>query len=108
MKQNTKLLIQSISCHILIKIYSKAFEMFPQPIILGTIAVFGQTLMQSLIWTIAEICELLFTRFNVAHPKGFGAHSMSVSDIIVIFRGEESRVYYCDPVGFKKINYFSI
>ena len=50
------------------------------------------------------ICEALFTKFNIAHPKGYGAHSLSVSDVVIIFRGDESYIYFCDSIGFKKVD----
>ena len=84
----------------------RSFEDVPQPINIGDYCCVWANDDVEFDMDDRDICEELFTRFNVAHPKGFGAHSMSVSDIIVIFRGEESRLYYCDPVGFKKINYF--
>ena len=54
-------------------------------------------------------CEDLFMKFNCEHPKGFGGHSMSVSDIVMLHDDEgEGRTdyYYCDSVGFKKVEVF--
>ena len=51
----------------------------------------------------AEICEKLFEKFNVAHPQNFAGHSMSVSDVVMIQDGKARSYYYCDSVGFKKI-----
>lgn len=48
-------------------------------------------------------CEDLYYVFNCKHPKGFGGHSMSVSDIVEIHRGDEVKRYYCDSFGFKEI-----
>lgn len=50
-------------------------------------------------------CENLFTMFNIHHPIGFAAHSLSTSDILM-FVDESGRSfhYYCDWVGFRKLN----
>lgn len=52
-----------------------------------------------------DVCEDLFRTFNIEHPKGFGGHSMSVSDIVMIADTEskERVCYYCDSFGFKKL-----
>lgn len=55
----------------------------------------------------SSFCEDLFMKFNCEHPKGFGGHSMSVSDIVMIHDDEgEGRTdyYYCDSIGFKEID----
>lgn len=45
--------------------------------------------------------EDMFARFNtVGHPEYIG-HSMSVSDVLV----NENGAYYCDSIGFKKIEF---
>lgn len=49
-------------------------------------------------------CEELFRKFNIDHPKGFGGHSMSISDIVAIHEDDNVRYYYCDSFGFKKIS----
>ena len=51
-----------------------------------------------------EICEKLFEKFNIAHPQNFAGHSMSVSDIVMFRDGNVNTFYYCDSIGFKKIN----
>jgi hypothetical protein len=51
-----------------------------------------------------EICEKLFQKFNIDHPKNFAGHSMSVSDIVMFRDGNVNTFYYCDSIGFKKIN----
>lgn len=50
------------------------------------------------------ICEDLFTKFNVGRPKEFGGHSMSVSDIVVIYRDDVPKTYYCQPAGFDLVD----
>lgn len=46
-----------------------------------------------------ELLEALFTKFNVARPKDFMGHSMSVSDVIKL----DDKYYYCDITGWKDI-----
>lgn len=53
-----------------------------------------------------EICEDLYYRFNCDHPKGFGGHSMSVSDVIELNNESGRRVYFCDAFGFKRLDNF--
>ena len=45
------------------------------------------------------ILEDLFKIFNIARPKDFKGHSLSVSDVIEINENK----YYCDSFGFKKL-----
>lgn len=48
------------------------------------------------------MCEKLYEKFNLHLPKGFGGHSMSVSDIIEFMDYENNRLlfYFCDSSGF--------
>lgn len=50
-----------------------------------------------------ELLENLFEKFNLYHPEGYRAHSMSVSDVVRINDGNEIRYYYCDSIGWKDI-----
>lgn len=49
-----------------------------------------------------QILEKIFHVFNVSHPTGFIGHSLSVGDIVEI----GSNFYYCDPIGFLKLEDF--
>jgi len=51
-----------------------------------------------------ELCEKLFEKFNINHPVGFAAHSMSTSDIVMIKDGADMKFYYCDAIGFILLN----
>ncbi|MCR4888910.1 MAG: DUF3846 domain-containing protein [Ruminococcus sp.] len=42
---------------------------------------------------------------NMAHPAGYYGHSLSVSDIVEICDGTDKGFYYCEPVGFQKIDF---
>lgn len=45
------------------------------------------------------ILDLLFTTFNVAHPKNYHGRSMSVSDVVEL----DGVKYFCDSFGWVKI-----
>lgn len=45
------------------------------------------------------ILEDLYKIFNIARPKDFKGHSLSVSDVIEINENK----YYCDSFGFVKL-----
>ena len=53
--------------------------------------------------TYAEICEILFYRFNECRPKDFTGHSLSMSDLIEIITEHSRNFYYCDWVGWTRI-----
>lgn len=48
----------------------------------------------------------LLDAFNVAIPKDFYGHSMSVSDVICLQKGAIQEYFYVDSVGFVKLNMF--
>lgn len=50
-----------------------------------------------------ELLENLFEKFNLYHPEGYKARSMSVSDVVRINDGNEIKYYYCDSIGWKDI-----
>lgn len=50
-----------------------------------------------------ELLENLFEKFNLYHPEGYRAHSLSVSDVVRINDGNEIKYYYCDSIGWKDI-----
>lgn len=54
-----------------------------------------------------ETLENVFAKFNDSEVLGFSGHSMSVSDVVEILDGEKKGTYFCNPVGFKKINFDS-
>lgn len=52
--------------------------------------------------------ESVFTKFNEDRPPEFTGHSLSVSDVVEICEGNESEevgFYFCDSIGFKKIEF---
>lgn len=49
--------------------------------------------------------EGVFTLCNTSFPAGYYGHSLSVSDVVEICDGADKGFYYCDPVGFQKIDF---
>ena len=50
-----------------------------------------------------EICETIFTIFNLRRPEDFKGHSLSMSDVIELTRNGSTKFYYCDMCGFSKL-----
>ena len=51
--------------------------------------------------------EDIFQKFNIDHPNGYSGRSLSVSDIVEIVEAEdvEKGFYYCDSIGFSKVDF---
>lgn len=49
--------------------------------------------------------EDVFALCNLNHPPGYYGHSLSVSDVVEICEGENKGFYYCDTIGFKKVDF---
>lgn len=49
--------------------------------------------------------EGIFALCNTANPPGYYRHSMSVSDVVEICAGKNKGFYYCDSIGFNKIDF---
>lgn len=49
--------------------------------------------------------EGVFAMCNHDFPRGYYGHSMSVSDVVEVCSGDEKGFYYCDSVGFQKIDF---
>lgn len=52
--------------------------------------------------------ETLYSMFNDLPPADFKAHSMSVSDVVVMNRNHELRAYYVDQFGFIELPGFAL
>ena len=48
-----------------------------------------------------EMLERLYVIFNTAHPADYRGRSLSVSDLVAL---EETGTYFCDSIGWKRIN----
>ena len=53
----------------------------------------------------AHSLEEIFYIFNMVHPKGYQGRSLSVSDVVELVSETESAFFFCDTVGFKKIDF---
>lgn len=51
--------------------------------------------------------EEVYTMFNLNHPYGYRARSLSVSDVVEVERSERVKpgFYFCDSVGFKTVDF---
>lgn len=54
-------------------------------------------------WIPTITLDDIFERFNINRPNDFHGHSLSVSDVIVINRTEETKAYYVDSFGFEEL-----
>lgn len=54
-----------------------------------------------------EELEDVFQMFNINHPEGYRGRSLSVSDVVEIVESKtvEPGFYYCDNIGFKKVEF---
>lgn len=57
--------------------------------------------------SIEDLLEKLWVKFNLNHPDDYKAHSLSVSDVIVVEENKRGRndtfeyAHYCDTFGWK-------
>ena len=51
--------------------------------------------------------EDVFQKFNIDHPEGYKGRSLSVSDVVEIVdaEGADKGFYYCDNIGFSKVEF---
>lgn len=55
---------------------------------------------------LSDSMERLYFIFNEAHPKGYKASSMSMSDVVEVIDPEKgSKFYFCDTIGFKEVSF---
>ncbi|RGB91443.1 DUF4316 domain-containing protein [Hungatella hathewayi] len=50
--------------------------------------------------------EDIYRTFNIDHPADFKAHSLSVSDVVVLHQGGKDTAHYCDSFGFQQVPEF--
>ena len=51
--------------------------------------------------------EAVYRMFNTDHPAGYTGRSLSVSDVVEITDGDKKGFYFCDNIGFQKIDFDS-
>ena len=47
--------------------------------------------------------EAIYTKFNIDHPADYKAHSLSVSDIVVLHENGENSAHFVDSFGFTEL-----
>lgn len=50
--------------------------------------------------------DMIYQRFNVAHPADFKGHSLSVSDIVALKKDGVVSCHYVDSIGFRELPNF--
>ena len=51
--------------------------------------------------------EAVYRMFNTDHPEGYTGRSLSVSDVVEITDSDKKGFYFCDNIGFQKIDFDS-
>ena len=52
----------------------------------------------------ADIADACFLKFNMYKPLDFCGHSLSVSDVVQVSFRDSTIYYYCDHLGWARIN----
>ena len=58
--------------------------------------------------TQSETLEAIYTKFNIDHPADYKAHSLSVSDIVVLHENGENTAHFVDSFGFTELPKFML
>ena len=58
--------------------------------------------------TKSETLEAIYTKFNIDHPADYKAHSLSVSDIVVLHEDGENSAHFVDSFGFTELPKFML
>ena len=58
--------------------------------------------------TEGETLEAIYTKFNIDHPADYKAHSLSVSDIVVLHENGENTAHFVDSFGFTELPKFML
>ena len=58
--------------------------------------------------TQSETLEAIYTKFNSDHPADYKAHSLSVSDIVVLHEDGENSAHFVDSFGFTELPKFML
>ena len=58
--------------------------------------------------TQSETLEAIYTKFNINHPEDYKAHSLSVSDIVVLHENGENTAHFVDSFGFTELPKFML
>jgi hypothetical protein len=58
--------------------------------------------------TQSETLEAIYTKFNIDHPADYKAHSLSVSDIVVLHEDGENSAHFVDSFVFTELPKFML
>ena len=58
--------------------------------------------------TQSETLEAIYTKFNIDHPADYKAHSLSVSNIVVLHENGENSAHFVDSFGFTELPKFML
>ena len=58
--------------------------------------------------TQSETLAAIYTKFNIDHPADYKAHSLSVSDIVVLHENGENSTHFVDSFGFTELPKFML
>lgn len=58
--------------------------------------------------TQSETLEEIYTKLNIDHPADYKAHSLSVSDIVVLHENGENTAHFVDSFGFTELPKFML
>ncbi len=56
-------------------------------------------------WTESNVLERIFSACNDDLPEGYQGHSLSVSDIVELYDGDNREFFYCNDVGFTPVRF---
>ena len=51
--------------------------------------------------------EKIYVKYNTNHPADYQAHSLSMSDVVVVNQDGKKSAWFCDAFDFKPIQGFS-
>lgn len=51
------------------------------------------------------VLERIFARCNDRLPEGYRGHSLSMSDVVELYDGEDHHFFYCDTVGYVPVEF---
>lgn len=53
--------------------------------------------------TTTDTLDSLYEKFNLYHPEGYYGHSLSVSDVVILQKDNQTKAYYVDSFGFREL-----
>lgn len=56
-------------------------------------------------WTEDHVLERIFSACNDDLPEGYQGHSLSVSDVVELYDGDDREFFYCNSAGFTPVRF---